>query len=89
MGIGEERGIVLAKGRECGRPGRHRIPRLGGRCEDSDCVCVVWSAQTNLHVHFVNGYTGMMAHLGPTIAAIVSCLTGCKTRRWGDGSIMS
>lgn len=50
---------------------------------------VLWSAQTNLHVHFVNGYTGMMAHLGPTIAvAIVSCLTGCKTRRWGGESII-
>lgn len=47
-------------------------------------VMAVWCClQSDLHVHFVNGYPGMMAHLGPTIAlAIVSCLTGLQTRRF-------
>jgi hypothetical protein len=68
-----------------------KVRGCGGGC---GCGCVreavdVWwlgpgvcCLQADLHVHFANGYPGMMAHLGPTIAlAIVSCLTGRKTRR--------
>lgn len=62
----------------------------GSRCgvavrvgDVSACGAVSCCLQSDLHVHFVNGYPGMMAHLGPTIAlAIVSCLTGLQTRRF-------